>query len=183
MKQTQNLLMAAAAAVVLAASASGAVAYLKFDGVDGESSDAGHDKWSDLLSVSYPISRPMVVEPTTGRRTRGPVQFGDVVCTKELDRSSPLIAQSLVGERTFPKLEIELTATYGGKQVTYYRYELKNVQVTSYSVSAGSEAGSLPVEEISLNYEEIKVTYTEIDATGASKGKVEAEWKVEEGES
>lgn len=35
------------------AAVKGGPAYLKLDGVDGEVRDKGHDKWSDLLSVSH----------------------------------------------------------------------------------------------------------------------------------
>ena len=38
------------------------------------------------------------------------------------------------------------------------------------------------METFSLNFEEIKVTYTEVDRTGATKGNVEYNWKVEEAE-
>lgn len=35
----------------------GGPAFLKLGGVDGESTDRDHKKWSDLLSVSNPVSR------------------------------------------------------------------------------------------------------------------------------
>lgn len=179
MKNTRRLLAAAAAAVVFVASASGA-GYIRFDGVDGESTDAGHDKWIDLQSISQSIQR----SPSggTGGATRGVLQFGDIVCTKELDKSSPKLAEAICQGAVFPRVEIELTAAYGPKRVTYYRYELKNVLVTSYSLSGDARGGVKPAEQLSLNFEEIKVTYTEYDGGGGSKGNVEYEWKVEKGE-
>ena len=66
--------------------------------------------------------------------------------------------------------------------MTYYRYELKNVLVTSYSVSGAAQSEDVPSEDFSLNFEEIKVTYTENDNKGKKKGNVEYGWKVEEGE-
>ncbi|MCP5522069.1 MAG: type VI secretion system tube protein Hcp [Verrucomicrobiales bacterium] len=180
MKRTHNLLVAAAAAVVFAASASGA-AYIKFDGIDGESTDRGHEKWSDILSVSQTISRPWVEDSATGGRRRGSVVLEDIVCTKELDKSSPKLAEAVCKGTVIPKVEIELTASMAGAQATYYRYELTNVMVTSYGFRGSAGDGTLPAENLSLNFEEIKVTYTEFDATGASKGKVEYSWKVEEG--
>ena len=67
-------------------------------------------------------------------------------------------------------------------RVTYYRYELKNVLVTSYNVSGSGQSEDVPMEDFSLNFEEVKVTYTENDNKGKSKGNVEYSWKVEEGE-
>lgn len=174
--------MASAAAVVLAASVSGA-GYIKFDGVDGESADGRHEKWIDILSMSQTIHRSQAVDPTTGASTRGAVVLGDIVCTKELDKSTPKLAEAICTGRVFPLVEIELAAPVGGAQQTYYRYELKNVMVTSYSFAGSGQDGTRPVEQLSLNFEEIKVVYTERDSTGASQGTVEFTWKVEEGES
>ncbi len=33
-------------------------AYIKFDGVDGESKDKGHEKWSDLHKFSQVVHKP-----------------------------------------------------------------------------------------------------------------------------
>ena len=84
----------------------------------------------------------------------------------------------------FPKVEIHITASYTDSgRVTYYAYELKNVQVTSYNISGSGQSEDVPAEDFSLNFEEIKVTYTECDEKGKSKGNIEYTWKVEEGEA
>ena len=36
----------------------GGAAYIKFDGVDGESKDSNHDKWIDVLSVDWGSNKP-----------------------------------------------------------------------------------------------------------------------------
>ena len=80
----------------------------------------------------------------------------------------------------FPKVEIHMTASYtDAGRVTYYAYELKDVMISSYSVSGGCE--DKPSEAMSLNFEEIKSTYTECDNKGKKKGNVEYEWRVAEG--
>ena len=108
----------------------------------------------------------------------------DVVCTKELDKASPKIAESICKGKVWPKVEIHVTAsTTDAGRITYYAYELKNVLVTSYDVSGAGQAEEVPMETFSLNFEEIKVTYTEVDRAGKSKGNVEYTWKVEEAES
>jgi type VI secretion system secreted protein Hcp len=167
---------------VLTMSKSWAAAYIKFDGVDGEAQDKDHGAWSDLASFSQAIHKPGA--GTGATRRRGDVILEDIVCVKELDKSSPKIAEAVCKGKVFPKVEIEMTASYtDAGRVTYYRYELKNVQVTSYSISGSGQSEEVPVEEISLNFEEIKVTYTEHDSRGKKKGNVEYTWKVEEGES
>lgn len=156
-------------------------AYIKFDGVDGESLHRDHSKWSDLMSFSQMIHKPGA-GGTGAQRRRGSVMLEDLQCAKLLDKSSPKIAEAVCKGKVFPKVEIEVTvSTTDEGQATYYRYELKNVLVSSYSVSGGSQ--DKPAENFSLNFEEIKTTYTEMDSKGKKKGNVEYGWKVEEAES
>lgn len=163
----------------LALPASAAV-FVKFDGIDGESTDANHVGWSDVLSVSESIRMPDGGATGQSRR-RGDVIFDDIVLKKELDKTSVKLREKLARGEVIPKVEIEITGTYGGARATYFKYELKNVQITSFDVNASGADGSVPTEQMSLNFEEIKWTYTEFDDTGSSQGNVEATWKIEEG--
>jgi len=181
-------------------------AYIKFEGIDGESQNKDHDGWSEIVSFSQPISQPGggATGPT---RRRGEVVIGDIVVVKELDKASPKLAESVCKGKVFPKVEIHLTGPSEGStcQGTFYAYELKNVMITSYKVTGSNplayaliaaapdvtmpysgpfivQAVDAPMEELSLNFEQIKVTYTECDSSGKSKGNVEYTWKVEEAE-
>jgi uncharacterized protein len=158
-------------------------AYIKFDGVDGEALDKEHKNWSDLLSFSQGLTQPGggATGPT---RRRGDVIVDDLQCVKELDKSSPKIAESVCNGKIYPKVEIDMTAsTTDAGRVTYYKYALKNVMVTSYNIGGDGQSESVPTESFSLNFEEIEVTYTEVDGKGKSKGNVAYKWKVEEGEA
>jgi type VI secretion system Hcp family effector len=105
------------------------------------------------------------------------------------EKSAPKLLEKLLRGEVIPKVEIELTATYGGARATYLKYELKNVQVTSYNVTGENLAEQrdeelseqVPTVVVRSNFEEIKVTYTEYDDQGSSKGKVETTYKVEKG--
>lgn len=158
-------------------------AYIKFDGIDGEVTDKDHKAWTDLSSFNQAITQPGG-GATGATRRRGDVILDDIVCSKELDKSSPKLAESVCKGKVFPKVEIHLTASYtDAGRVTYYAYELKNVLITSYNIHGSGQAEDVPQEDFSLNFEEIKVTYTETDSKGKSKGNVEYSWKVEEGEA
>jgi type VI secretion system secreted protein Hcp len=158
--------------------------YIKFDGVDGEFQDKDHKNWSVIEAFSQVISKPG--NGTGVTRRRGDVVLADIAVTKQLDKSSPKLAESVCKGKVFPKVEIDVTASYtDAGRVTFYRYELKNVQITSYSISGGTSSGQdhSVMEQLMLNFEEIKVTYTECDNAGKKKGNAEYTWKVEEGKS
>jgi type VI secretion system secreted protein Hcp len=157
-------------------------AYIKFDGVDGEALDKDHQAWSDLAQFGQGLHQPGG-GATGATRRRGDVILEDISCSKELDKSSPKIAEAVCKGKVFPKVEIHLTASYTDTgRVTYYAYELTNVLVSSYNISGTGQGEDVPMEDFALNFEEIKVTYTEADSKGATKGKVEYSWKVEQGE-
>jgi type VI secretion system secreted protein Hcp len=157
-------------------------AYIKFSGIDGEAKDKDHDKWSDILSFSQGLQQPGGGATGQSRR-RGDVIVEDITIVKELDKSSPKIAESMCKGEVFDNVEIHLTASFTkAGRVTYYAYELKNVLVTNYNISGSGQSEEVPTEQLSLNFEEISVKYTECDESGKTQGDIEYTWKVQAGE-
>lgn len=157
--------------------------FSKYDGVDGESTDATHDKWIDVLSFDWGAEQPGAGSRGQSRR-RGSVQVEDLVLAIDYEKASPKLLEGCLNGRIFPKLEIELTTAAGGSRATYLRYELANVLVTSYQISAvGDDDDSPPVVVVGNKFEEIKVTYTQLDSSGARVGNVETSYRVETGDA
>ncbi len=161
-------------------SLSGENYFAKYDGIDGESQDANHDKWIDILSIDWGSNKPGGGATGQSRR-RGSVIVEDMRLTMEYEKSTVKLLEKLNMGEVIPKLEIEQTANYGGSRATYLKYELKNVQITSWEVSGTATEGP-PTVTIANNFEEYKVTYTEYDSEGNKKGNAETTWKVEKGE-
>ena len=160
-------------------SASAVDMFIKIEDIEGESTDKDHNSWIDVLSFNYGHSR-IVSDPGTG--ATGDANFQDLVVVKDVDKSSPKIAEAVVSGKSIPLVEFELVRTFSdGGRATYFVYELTNVRVTSYSIGGSGETEDVPVESFSLNFEEFRYVYTEFDESGTSKGEVEATWKVEEG--
>jgi len=177
---------------VLVGDAYGAV-FAKYDGIDGESTDASHDKWIDVLSIDWGMHKDKAKKKKPAKNV-----FDVFQITAEYDISTPQLLEKAVLGEVIPKLEIELTklgctdptglpcpSGIPLEQVTYLRYELTNVRVTSYAVNVSGGADEItlpPTVVISINFEEIKVTYTEYDNEGNKGGNAETTWKVEKGE-
>ncbi len=155
--------------------------FAKYDGIDGESTDDNHDKWIDVLSIDWGAHKPGGGATGQSRR-RGAAVVEDLTLTIEYEKCSPKLQEKCLMGEIIPKLEIELTSTYGGARATYLKYELKNVLVTSFQTNAsGNDEAGPPTVVIGNNFEEVKVTYTEYDDTGSKKGNVETSFKVEKG--
>ena len=111
--------------------------FIKFEGVEGEAQDKDHKGWSDLASFSQTLHKPG--SGTGPTRRRGDVVLEDIVIVKEIDKASPKLAEAVCKGKVFPKVDIHLTASYTDSgRVTYYAYELKNVQVVNYTISGAS---------------------------------------------
>lgn len=156
--------------------------FANFDGIDGESTDANHQNWVNVLALDWGAARPDSGSTGPSRR-RAQAEVEDFVLTLEYEKAAPKLLEKCLKGAVIPSVEVELTATYGGARATFLRYELENVMVTFYRVdaSANEEVGP-PTVVIGLNFEEVKVTYTEFSTEGSNLGNIETEYDVEPGE-
>jgi type VI secretion system secreted protein Hcp len=167
---------------VVTPSQSGLAGYVKFDGVNGEATETNHINWCELLAFEHGYEQSSHGATTGMARRRGSATVEDMTLVKELDKASPKIAEACLTGKVFATVEIELVRYYGETgNIVYYRYELTNVLVTSYTIGSEDVNNEYPIETILLNFEEIKVTYTETDDDGTSLGNIEYEYKVEKG--
>ena len=145
----------------LCASWASAAIYLKFEGVEGESVDAQHLDWIDVLSVDWGFA--MTGAPPVSAHA-------ELVCTKELDKSSPKLAESVCNGTVYDVVDIDFTRTVRGSAEIYSHYRLYNCTVGSIRTHiSGTNA---PRETISLNYERIEWEYLRLDpASGAPLGR------------
>ena len=99
-----------------------AAAYIKFDGVDGESTDANHDKWIDVLSIDW------------GARSGGPPRSGsgDVSVTKYVDKASPKLQQSCATGGRYKEVVLS-SPNKASPSTPYLRYKLRDVIPSSQS--------------------------------------------------
>lgn len=139
--------------------------YIRFEGVEGESSDGEHKAWSDLLSFDSPVAIPNT--PTFGTP--------ELMVTKVVDKSSPILAQMANSRTGFKSVDIEFQQVYSSGNVVYYRCDLSNVVIVSY-VTSGASTDGRPVEDLHLTYGQINITYTPVDATGRKGSPVTSSW-------
>lgn len=155
-------------------------AYIKFDGVDGESRDKGHEKWIDLESVSHGVHRPGTGQTGTARR-RGSVMLDDIHCTKLMDSASTDIKKMVLKGKSIPKVEIHLTtSSVDSGRETFHKIILEDVYVCDQTVSASSQG--VPMESFSLNFAKIKEEYVKMSDKGTKEATAKYGWDVEKAE-
>lgn len=141
---------------------------MKYEGIDGETTQGDHKQWIELQSCQLGTSRQIstVTGASADREASYPI-VSEVVVTKEQDAaSSKLFEAALYGEAK--KVTIDFVST--GNNV-YMKVELENVLVSSYSVSgSGGQGVGRPMESIALNYLKITFTSFKMDQKGNAVG-------------
>ncbi len=70
-------------------------AFLKIEGIAGESTDKKHKDQIEILSYNHGVSQPSTgTASSAGGGTSGRCEHRDFTVVKELDKASPLIAQN-----------------------------------------------------------------------------------------
>ena len=158
------------ASLLLGAANLNAAAFMKLGDIKGEATDQEHKDWIIIESMSSPIFRSVELDTTTGERTSNPLRIGDITCVKELDKSSPKLAEACANGTFFDEVEIHFARTVEDKagtgepkQEPYLTYKLKDVIVTSYSFHGNAAGDPLPTEEVTLGYTEVEWTYIVLD--------------------
>lgn len=168
-------------------------AFLKFDGVEGESLDQEHQGWCEVASWSWGASQPgmkMVVGVGAGRAGKASVSSFSI--TKRLDKASPELFLRSMSGKVFPKVELEIVRTGGsdggGSRVAPIHIKLTNVLVSSIKLGqtlvasdllpAVQEPDGIPMESVSFNFAKIEMQYAPMDATGALGAPIKAGWDI-----
>lgn len=145
-----------AVVIWLASGPANAAIFMEIPGVPGESNDANHPEWIDVLSAS-------------GTFTQN--SCGDFSITKEIDKAFPLLVRSVVSGRVFSAITVEFTATYGGARAVYSTITLNAATITAIATAAsGNDAAGPPTENITIQASSITIEYVEFDDTGSQQG-------------
>jgi type VI secretion system secreted protein Hcp len=164
----RSLLLSLLAPVVAAGSLHAASDYLlEIDGIKGESSDDRHAQAMEIESFSWGTTNG------TNGATSGVDHTIDVpiyVIRRMSIATPPLLLACATGQH-YPKatLFVRKAGAAGAPLEDYYKIELEDVLVTSFSQSAPTRTSSsgdvVPTDRISLTYGKITLSYTGPDGT------------------
>lgn len=124
--------------------------------IQGSVTTAGLEGMIEVYSYTHSIISP--VDAGTGQPS-GKRQHKPLTITKPLDKSTPLLYQSLVTSETLSTWELDFYhTTSAGKSELYYTIELTNARISEIT-SRGSGYGV--TESVSFVYQ--KITWTWVD--------------------
>ncbi len=159
-------------------------AFLKIDGIKGESADDKHKGEIDILSFSWGVAQTGV-SATGGGGGAGKVHIQDFVITKKTDMSSPLLFLSCATGAHIKEANFVVRKA-GGTQMEFLKIKLTDLLISNYKPhgacetnAAGVTLDAIPTEEISINFSKVEYSYQPQGPDGkAQGGPIMAGWDV-----
>lgn len=165
-------LVTPATVLSLAPVSSEAAAYIKFDGIDGESTNKDHKGWIEIESFSWGVSRPSSGEGANQTTAK------ELLVSKELDKSSTRLFLSCATGEINPNVILRLTRPGSdGSEEVYYEIIMSDVRVVQQTTDAKLAKTKRPEEVISLVFPKVEISYTPDDRSGKVFIKYEFEGK------
>jgi type VI secretion system secreted protein Hcp len=153
-------------------------AFLKLDGITGESQKDKHVGEIDLLSFSWGASNSTSVGTGTGPAS-GKVSMSDFSIMKSTDSSSPPLFQKCCDGSVIATGVVTLQKQTGaGGPIAYLVYNFTNVYVTSIQWSGSGGAGDTPMESVSFTFEVATADYTPQNDDGSAGNPVHGGWDI-----
>ena len=151
-------------------------AFLKLDGIDGESQDRAFEKWIEVSSFSFGVSNPTTISSATGGAGAGKVQFQDFHFTSGINKASPQLMLHCATGQHIKKAQL-FCRKAGGEQQSqvFIKYTLEDVLVSSYQ-TGGSFGEVVPTDQFSLNFAKIEFDFTPQASDGSLGSVVTASW-------
>ena len=139
-------------------------AFLKIDGIPGESTDAKHKDWLELTQFSFGVSHQV-----TGSLSGGGSQFSERAnfdlfrIGKVVDIATPKLFLVCAKGSPIPKMSFELCRATGDK-TCYQRVDFEDCHVQGFKPAGAPDSNSgLPMEEVSFTFSKMTIEYFKTD--------------------
>ncbi|GHD57790.1 MULTISPECIES: Hcp family type VI secretion system effector [Jeongeupia] len=152
-------------------------AFLKIDGIPGESTDDKHKEWIEIQSFAHKIEQPaQATASSAGGATAERVNHGVYEIEHFLDKASPKIYEACCTGKHIKEVTIELCRA-GGDKVKYMEVKLEQVLISKVEPTGSANDSGFPQEKVSFSYGKIKWTYTQQKREdGSGGGNVSSGW-------
>jgi type VI secretion system secreted protein Hcp len=156
-----------AAAVAIAPSAYASTdAYLRVDGVQGESVANGMTNAIDVNGFELGVANTATIGGTSGTGVAGKAAFNEITIDKYVDATSPWFFQRLTTGQNIPTMELVVRKSGATTTTTapYLRYCITTAFVTAQKHQSGDDA---PTETLTFKIGGMQESYTKQGAPNA----------------
>jgi type VI secretion system secreted protein Hcp len=127
--------------------------FMKYDGIDGDVTTKGYEKWIELKSWQWGIGRGITSATSSGADREGSTpSVSEMYVTKDTDGASTNLMRASLGLAPAGEgkdVQIHFLKTDPGQPEPYMTFKLSNTLVSGWSLSSG---GDRPTESLTLNF-------------------------------
>lgn len=105
--------------------------YIRIDGLEGESQDARHNRWIDVIDFRQELGK----EDNYSRETKITLTVSHYV-----DAATPKIISNYQNTRRIGEVNFESTKNIGGAQTVIYSVNVKNAVITSETITTDADS-------------------------------------------
>jgi len=155
-------------------------AFIKIQGVEGESLDSSHKNEIEVLSFSWGATQSGTSSYGSGAGA-GRADVHNFSFVKKIDKASPLLFMKLCQGEHIPEATFVVRKA-GGEQLEYLEYKFTDVLVSSVRPGGSANGGDeIPLEEVSIDFGKVNIKYQPQGKDGkAQGGPVLASWNLKE---
>ncbi len=157
-------------------------AFLKLDGIDGESQDKEHKGEIDILSWAWGGASTGSFN-LGGGGASGKASFSDLTLTKYYDKASPNLMAKLADGTHIKEATLFARKAGGSSAIEFLTIKLSDVIITSVNFG-GSGGEDRYTETVSIAFAKFEVAYQAQKNDGAKDGgEIKAGWNIQSNES
>jgi type VI secretion system secreted protein Hcp len=155
-------------------------AFLRLEGVTGESAQKGHEGWIEVQGWDWEIEAESSWTKGGGASVGKP-RPAALSWTHQFDLASIALLGKIAGGRAFPTAELQVARTTGrGTPKTYLTATMQDVYITKVT-SSGTEEGQV-LQQISMVFKHIAIEYRPQDSkTGGLGAAAKFTWDIPAG--
>jgi type VI secretion system secreted protein Hcp len=130
--------------------------FLSLDGINGGIASGKYRDQIKVSSVSWGVSRE-----SSAVGAAPSVTVDDVIVTKTIDKSSPLILKYCAQGKSIPSATFTfIKGDSSDKAKAYLKYKLTDAFISGYAINDHGGGDTIPEERLSLNFAKIEYEFT-----------------------
>jgi type VI secretion system secreted protein Hcp len=149
-------------------------AFMKIDGIPGESADSKHKGQIEIESFSFGLTHAPVASPGGGGGA-GKAEFSSFRFEKLYDRSSPELFHAAASGEHIKTATITFRRR-GAQQQEFLTYKFEDVQVDRYEQGGSKEPPLL--EDVGFSFSKVEIEYRPQNPDGSLGASVKTGWDV-----
>jgi type VI secretion system secreted protein Hcp len=149
-------------------------AFLKIDGIDGDSTDSKHKDWIEIQSFSWGLERTEGPGGGPGGGA-GRAVPEDAQFVAGVSVASPRLFQACAAGQHLREANLSVVRS-GEQQTEFYKWRLTDVLVSSYHTAGDAGSDEVPADQFSLDFGRIEYSFRPQNADGSAGSPVEASW-------